>query len=95
MQNQVNALMKKSTLEINPTYLFKIKGRLEPHRLEWFGSDFSMEEKNGNTFLKGRVKDQAALHGMLKMIRDLGLVLISVNRLEDGVKCEKHHRGKS
>jgi hypothetical protein len=39
-------------------------------------------EDNGNTLLTGRVADQAALHGLLKKVRDLGIPLLSVNRVK-------------
>jgi ABC-type sugar transport system substrate-binding protein len=41
-------------------------------------------EDNGDTLLTGAVVDQAALHGVLKRVRDLGVPLVSVNRLENG-----------
>jgi hypothetical protein len=41
-------------------------------------------EDNGNTLLSGPVVDQAALHGLLKKVRDLGLPLISVTRVKSG-----------
>ena len=41
-------------------------------------------EDNGETRLTGPVVDQAALHGLLKKVRDLGMPLLSVNRIEPG-----------
>jgi hypothetical protein len=43
-----------------------------------------MLEEDGNTLLTGPVVDQASLHGLLKKVRDLGLPLVSVNRVEPG-----------
>ncbi len=51
---------------------------------DWFeGLTITLEE-NGNTLLTGPVIDQAALHGLLKKVRDLGMPLVSVNRIESG-----------
>ncbi len=60
-------------------YQIRIKGHLLGHQwTEWFeGLTITLEE-DGNTLLKGSVIDQAALHGILKKIRDLGMPLLSV-----------------
>ncbi len=42
--------------------------------------------ENGDTVLRGAVTDQAALHGLLKKVRDLGMPLVSVNRIEGGAE---------
>ena len=60
-------------------YQIMIKGRLGPQWTDWFGGLTISLEENGNTLLKGPVIDQAALHGILKKIRDLGMPLLSVN----------------
>jgi hypothetical protein len=63
-------------------YQIRIKGHLGRHRADWFeGLSITLEE-DGNTLLAGPVVDQAALHGLLKRIRDLGMPLLSVNRIE-------------
>jgi ABC-type sugar transport system substrate-binding protein len=50
----------------------------------WFeGLSIALED-NGDTLLTGAVPDQAALHGLLKRVRDMGVPLVSVNRLEVG-----------
>lgn len=60
-------------------YQLKIKGQLGHQWMEWFeGLTITLEE-DGNTLLTGQVIDQAALHGILKKIRDLGMPLLSVN----------------
>ncbi len=60
----------------------RIKGHLDPQWAEWFeGLTITLEE-NGDTLLTGPVVDQAALHGLLKKVRDLGIPLLSVNRVE-------------
>ena len=64
------------------TYQIRIKGQLERRWTEWFGDVTITLEENGDTVLTCSVVDQAALHGLLKKVRDLGLPLLSVNRVE-------------
>ena len=62
-------------------YEIRIKGHLGRQRVDWFeGLTITLEE-DGNTLLTGPVVDQAALHGLLKKVRDLGMPLLSVNRV--------------
>ena len=63
-------------------YQIRIKGHLGPQWTEWFAGLTITREDNGDTLLTGSVVDQAALHGLLKKVRDLGMPLISVNRIE-------------
>jgi hypothetical protein len=65
-------------------YQIRIKGHLGCQWAEWFGGLTVTLEENGDTFLTGTVIDQAALHGLLKKVRDLGIPLISVNQVEPG-----------
>ena len=74
--------------ELNPkltpsrpmVYQIRLKGHLDDQWTDWFeGLTITLEE-DGNTLLSGPVADQAALHGLLKKVRDLGMPLISVNR---------------
>ena len=60
-------------------YLNRIKGHLGHHWTDQFGELSITSEEDGTTLLTGRVVDQAALHGILRRIHDLGLVLLSVN----------------
>jgi hypothetical protein len=61
-------------------YQIKIKGHLVPQWTDWFeGLTITLED--GNTLLTGPVIDQAALHGLLKKVRDLGMPLLSVNSI--------------
>ena len=56
----------------------RLKGHLDSHWVNWFdGLEITLEE-NGNTLLCGYLADQAALHGLLKKVRDIGLPLLSV-----------------
>ena len=60
-------------------YRIHVKGRLDLKWMDWFGG-FEITYTNGDTILQGTVPDQAALHGILAKINDLGLYLISVGR---------------
>ncbi len=63
-------------------YQIRLKGHLEHQWTDWFG-DMSMTlDDNGDTLLTGPVVDQAALHGLLRKVRDFGMPLLSVNRVE-------------
>ena len=69
-------------------YEIRIKGHLDDRWAEWFeGLTITLEE-NGDTFLTGLVVDQAALHGLLKKVRDLGIPLLSVNLVQSQPKKE-------
>ena len=63
-------------------YQIRIKGHLDRRWTDWFGGMTITLEKNGYTLLTGPVVDQAALHGLLRKVRDLGLPLISVTRAQ-------------
>jgi hypothetical protein len=67
-----------------PVYQIRIRGRLGPRWVEWFEGLAITPGANGDTLLTGPVVDQAALHGLLRRVRDLGLPLLSVSRLEPG-----------
>ncbi|MBK9714993.1 MAG: hypothetical protein IPO81_27435 [Kouleothrix sp.] len=65
-------------------YQIRVQGHLGSEWTDWFeGLSISLED-NGETLLTGPVIDQAALHGLLRKVRDLGIPLISVNRLQIG-----------
>jgi hypothetical protein len=64
-------------------YRIRVQGHLRPEWSEWFGGMTITLEEDGNTILSGPVADQPALHGLLVQVRDLGLVLLSVDRVED------------
>ena len=71
-------------------YRIHIKGHLAAHWAEWFDGLTITRLDNGETLIEGPVVDQAALHGMLNHIRDLGLPLLAVDRVEPGNEAAAH-----
>jgi hypothetical protein len=65
-------------------YEIRLKGHLDEQWAVWFGSLTLTLEANGDTLLTGPVVDQAALHGLLRKVRDLGLPLLAVLRVQPG-----------
>ena len=65
-------------------YQIRIKGHLGQQRMDWFEGLTVTLQEDGNTLLAGPVIDQAALHGVLKKVRDLGMPLLSVNSTSPG-----------
>jgi len=76
--------------ELNPAtdsnepraYQIRLKGHLGNEWADWFGGLNITLEDNGTTLLTSPAIDQAALHGLLKKVRDLGLPLLSINPIE-------------
>src|SRR6266568_5175908 len=97
MSNELNS-------EIDPgqplVYQIRIKGHLGREWTNWFGGLTIRLTDNGETLLTGPVVDQAALHGLLRKVRDLGVPLLSVSRVELGqaeapdVNETHHYRSK-
>jgi hypothetical protein len=65
-------------------YQIRIKGQLDSLWACWFEGMVITLEEDGDTLLTGPVVDQAALHGLLKKVRDLGMPLVSVSPVESG-----------
>ena len=63
---------------MTPIYQIRVRGHLSEGRAEWFDGMSIENQPNGEALLTGPVSDQAALHGLLIRIRDLGLPLLSV-----------------
>jgi hypothetical protein len=64
------------------TYQVRITGRLGPEWADWF-EGHTVAVDGGDTLITGPVADQAALHGLLRRVRDLGLPLVSVTPIDD------------
>ena len=63
-------------------YQIRIKGHLGQQWIDWFdGLSITLEE-DGDTLLTGPVTDQAALYGLLKKVRDLGMPLVSISQVQ-------------
>ena len=65
-----------------PYYEIRVRGHLEARWANQFDGLTITLEENGSTLLSGPLADQAALHGILKKVRDLGLTLLSVNSVK-------------
>jgi len=63
-------------------YQIRVKGNLDKKWSDWFDDFTVTPQANGETLMTSPVADQAALHGLLAKIRDLGLPLLSVKRME-------------
>lgn len=61
------------------SYEIHLKGHLDARWADWFDGFTITQSESGETVLTGSVADQAALHGLLKKVRDLGLPLLSIN----------------
>ena len=74
--------MDDQTTSNSQIYEIRLKGHLDVRWARWFDNLAITQDGNGNTLLKGIVVDQAALHGLLKKVRDAGLQLLSINAVE-------------
>jgi hypothetical protein len=63
-------------------YELRVKGHLDARWADWFDGLSLAHASDGTTVIHGQVADQAALHGLLQRVRDLGLPLISVTQVE-------------
>ncbi len=81
MSNKTNAKTDSAEPVI---YQIRIKGHLDRRWTDWFGGLTITLEEDGDTLLTGPVVDQAALHGLLRKVRDLGMPLLSVVQSEKG-----------
>ena len=81
MSNEINSESDPGQAMV---YQIRIKGHLGHEWTDWFGGLTLTLEDNGETLLTGPVIDQAALHGLLRKVRDLGVPLLSVSRVEPG-----------
>jgi hypothetical protein len=74
-------------------YQIRVRGHLGDGWSEWFEGWRISNEDSGDAVLTGPVSDQAALHGLLNRVRDLGLPLLAVARIDEGVtQCKRNLR---
>ena len=88
MSNEITSESEKAQPLV---YQIRIKGHLGRQWTDWFGGLTLTLEDNGDTLLTGPVVDQAALHGVLKKVRDVGMPLLSVIE----VQFNENHRYQS
>ena len=81
MSNKHNSIADSGEAVV---YQIRIKGHLGCQWTEWFGGLTISLAENGDTLLTGPVVDQAALHGLLRKVRDLGMPLLSVLPVQAG-----------
>ena len=85
-EQQSHKISNNNQSEADPNqpmmYQIRLKSHLDSNWADWFEGLTITLEKTGHTLLTGPVVDQAALYGVLKKVRDLGMPLISVHRLE-------------
>ena len=89
-------MSKQQSVDTRTFYQIRVKGHLDQHWSEWFDDLTLSYDEHDDTLLTGPVIDQAALHGLLKKVGDLGLRLISVNPVADPREVEtRKHRAVS
>jgi hypothetical protein len=71
------------------SYELRVGGHLDAHWSTWFDGFTLTHEDDGTSTLRGVVRDQSQLHGLLNRVRDLGTTLISVTHLEAGNDSER------
>ena len=68
--------------ETGTWYEIRLDGRLDPRWAAWIDGFDLVPGDGGSTVLRGRVPDQAALHGVLRKVRDIGLPILSVSQVD-------------
>jgi hypothetical protein len=97
MSNEINSEREEDQPMV---YQIKINGHLGREWTDWFEGLTITLEDNGETLLTGTVVDQAALYGLLRKVRDVGMPLLSVVCVQPGqagtldVNATHHHRTK-
>jgi len=74
-------------------YQIRLKGHLDSRWADWLGGMSLTHTGDGTTVVTGPVADQAALHGLLQKLRDMGVTLVSVNQTTGDPSTEKAARG--
>jgi hypothetical protein len=73
-------------------YQIRLESQLDSQWTDWFGGLAITLAENGDTLLTGAVADQAALHGLLRKVRDIGMPLLSLIRLAPGQAASEVQR---
>lgn len=80
-----------------PHYEIRVKGNLGSRWAAWFDGLSLTNEDDGTTVIRGPLVDQAALHGLLQKLRDVGIPLVSLAQIPDAPTSEgpalRHHKG--
>ena len=82
-----NELEQKPASSQPVIYQIRLKGHLGQQWADWFEGLAITLEEGGDTLLTGPVVDQAALHGLLKKVRDLAMPLVSIGPVEPVHPC--------
>lgn len=91
--NMAHHYDEKTAVNHSITYQIQVQGHLGGQWGEWFDGLIITRESNGRTRLTGPIVDQAALYGLLKKVRDLGLPLLSLHCVEpDLTESKESHR---
>ena len=72
-------------------YQIRLESHLGPDWTDWFQGLVITLEENGDTLLTGPIVDQAALYGLLKKVRDLGMPLVSIHRVKNCTEQGRAH----
>lgn len=83
-RNMTNMINQKMDTSQPMVYQIRLEEHIDRQWTDWFEGLAITLEDNSDTLLTGQVVDQAALHGLLKKVRDLGLTLVSVIRVGPG-----------
>ena len=77
-------------------YQIRLRGQLDHLWSDWFEGLAIIWDDNGDTLLTGTVADQSALYGLLRKVRDLGVTLVSINRLDGSAEPDQvaHEMGE-
>ena len=71
---------------MSDAYEIRIRGHLEPRWASWFDGLTLTQDPDGTTVIRGEVADQAALHGLIQKVRDIGLPLVSVTPIAGPIR---------
>ena len=80
---------------MSEAYELRVQGHLDDRRSDWLGSLAVRRQDDGTTALTGPIVDQAGLHGVITRIRDLGLPLLSVRRIDSGTEHPEPNEEKA